>query len=1143
MLEKIGNFIVKKPWLTIILVLIITIGLSTRLPQIEMKTQTEDFMPKEEVVTASNRITNYFGQDKQTMFLYINSEESEHILTPDAIREQYYIQQNLVEKEEVDSAISGVTFINQISQIEYGKSVDECTDEQINTILDDLFSEPEKEIKILQNDDSNEKTNYRVFPNLLRGKKLDSLDIKNGDIGYNNKTMSFTINVYDLSEIEKSLKNPLIFTNTLEWYIDFENTLTLTEEMDIDYRIAAHIEPKHPLWTIGEGILPNIKNLFQNVKNRELFNTYEKKVYLWVKPPNSGMYFPLPLETGEMDLNKNKNQINIEVNREELGRYGIATQLGSFSLPAKLSNLSIGCRYFKNPLGTGWLRVETNRSYILNKIQKWQQKPILSGIADRILKRVGDISVEDFDDFFKNADQNMPLPDKIALKDIESQWKNADTTEKEKKILFIKPTFYDDIKVGTEGFISKEYRESYRPSSSLIILELNLSATQGYSETINVNRLIVDSLNQLDKERSFVSAKATGQGVVSSDINKVTSEANQFIAPSIFIIVFVILFLNFRRLSYVILPMLTLLIATIWLFGTLVILGMSFSVMHVALIPLVLGLGVDYAVHLFHNYRSEIDDGKNPSEAILNSVKDVGGAMFLAMVTTVIAFLSFLSATVPGVKNFGILLALGVAFTFITAITILPAMRYLLDRKNHVKTSKLKIFDVNVVMGKVSQAVIKHRKKILLIMVVISLLFATGAYQLQTSFDLDQYVPSDTPSIELFEKIGANFPSSSQQQDYILIEGDVASVETLKGIKETHDNLKDDTFVARNPDGSLKTQSVYTVIQEAISLNNSLIKEYNINPETGIPRSDEDVKELYDYLYSKKTADLQNIDIEKMDMREIQDKKFEMDTTGGQIRNVLHKEDSSYDATVIRVYISSAIGANGESADKQMEVIKRELQNDVTEYGECTSIVTGSNIITLTITSSLNESQTLSTLISILLAAIVLILAYRNPLLGLIAMIPVTVTMLWILGSMYFIGYTLNSLTITITSITIGIGIDYSIHATERFRLVADRTGDVTDAMKETISHTGGALLIAALTTACGFGILAFAPIPPQQQFGVILAITITYSLLTSILILPVALVKWAKWRKKRKGYIVSTNGMKKVDGKWTKVDENNKQK
>ncbi|MFO8078624.1 MAG: MMPL family transporter, partial [Thermoplasmatota archaeon] len=75
--------------------------------------------------------------------------------------------------------------------------------------------------------------------------------------------------------------------------------------------------------------------------------------------------------------------------------------------------------------------------------------------------------------------------------------------------------------------------------------------------------------------------------------------------------------------------------------------------------------------------------------------------------------------------------------------------------------------------------------------------------------------------------------------------------------------------------------------------------------------------------------------------------------------------------------------------------------------------------------------------------------------------------------------------------------------------------------------------LIAALTTALGFGILIFAPIPPQQQFGFILAVTIVYSFLTSIFILPLVLFHWAKRRKRRYGYVVSSKTRRMENGKW----------
>jgi predicted RND superfamily exporter protein len=285
--------------------------------------------------------------------------------------------------------------------------------------------------------------------------------------------------------------------------------------------------------------------------------------------------------------------------------------------------------------------------------------------------------------------------------------------------------------------------------------------------------------------------------------------------------------------------------------------------------------------------------------------------------------------------------------------------------------------------------------------------------------------------------------------------------------------------------------------------------------DTGIPKTDKDVKALYDYLFSGAGISLPKTDSDFA--------SFDINSVSMETKTVLYRDQSQYQATLIRVYIDSSLQTEDGGINDDLELLTQEMNEDLAEYGDANAIVTGNFIITLTITDSLTESQALSTGISIILAALVVIIAYRNPSLGLIAMIPVGVSIIWILGTMYFIGYSLNVLTIMVTSITIGIGIDYAIHATERFRLVADKTGDPEKAVSETISHTGGALLIAALTTGMGFGILAFAPMPPQQQFGIILAITITYSFLTSVIILPLVLAYWAKSRKKRRGFIISS--------------------
>jgi predicted RND superfamily exporter protein len=415
-------------------------------------------------------------------------------------------------------------------------------------------------------------------------------------------------------------------------------------------------------------------------------------------------------------------------------------------------------------------------------------------------------------------------------------------------------------------------------------------------------------------------------------------------------------------------------------------------------------------------------------------------------------------------------------------------------------------------MGKTSSLVMSHQKKILAIMVLTTVIFAIGASQLERGFDMDQFVPADNPAMELFDTMAEYFPFASEYQEYILIEGDIATVAALQGIAQTHTNIQDDTFVARKTDGTVKVTSIYSEIELAIKNNKSLIEKFNIDEKTNIPRTDKDVKEFFDYLYEGKTFDMGDVANSELDMA---------DFGNSQVGMVLYRNNSRYTATVIRYYLDASFQIEGNIQD-DLEILSKEINEDIATYGDATAIATGMSQIQFNNTSNLTSSQFTSTGISLLLAALVLIITYRNPTLGLIAMIPVCISIVWILGTMYYFGYILDIMTVTVTSMTIGIGIDYAIHATERFRLVADKTGDVDKAVCETISHTGGALLIAALTTALAFAILILAPIPPQQRFGIILSITICYSFLTSILFLPLLLAKWAKWRKKKKGYIIS---------------------
>lgn len=1099
MLDKIGTQVEKHPYLIITFTILITIAFAINIPGINMSTSTEDFMPDSEIANANSRVSDYFGKNQDVVMILTEQKSNENILTPDAIRNLHSLSTQLAENKDIETVMSFTNFIEMICGIEYNTTIENSTNDQIQSVLTDILNDVSYEKQsLLDEQDPNEEYDYKRFPRLSRGKSFESADIKNAYIHQHEETVTFTIEVYDLSVLEEQLTKPFFPLNVMEWSISFSNQIGPKELRDIDYRIAAHLEPKNELWTIGEGIFPNLKNIISQIRTRELRNSFNTSVALWVSPPGSNVSFPIELSSAELSFENQENKITWTVNKTDLGTYGIAPENDGFGLPARLSNFSTTFQYYQLPLlHLPWLRVNTEMKTIQHIVDTMQHRPILSKISTGIMTRFSSFSWEQFDEIDTMLSNNENTINEISLTAVESWWITSDAAPDSyvsEKTVFIKPSFMDGLKTSTLTFLPKTYEVGEQAEQTLLMAFINGDLSE------EKRKSIVESFNQdinhLETSSDFI-LKTAGNTQLSIEIDEVSMESNKIIMPSIFIAILILLFITFRKVSYMFLPLIGLTLSIIWVFGMMVLLGINFSMMYVALVPLILGLGVDYSVHMFHNYRSELSDGKTVPQAIKLSIKEIGTALFLATITTVIAFLSFLTASIKPIQDLGLLSALGIIFTFIITLTFLQAIRYVIDRRWMPKKPKNSKKSLENWLQKLSTALIHHSKTVIVIATVFSAVMGVAALQVDTSFDMANMLPEDNPTIEIFDEIGQTFPSSGTDQEYILIEGDVANPDTIAGIQKTVQNIHGNDYVAVNPTGEPKIVSVISVINDAVQRNESLRSSFDLN-QNNIPSTDQQVEDLFSYLLTHNQY--------KEDMQ-----------------SVLHKNGNSFDATVIRVY------TNGESPTEEKadasgkgQRLYNQLTDDISNLDEVKVTVTGSETLMFVTAQSLTESQISSTMICIILAAIVLLIVFKNPVLSLLTLIPVLLSISWILGTMFFIGLDLNIMTVMITSITIGLGVTYAIHAVQRFRLIADTTGDIEKAVSSTVSHTGGALLASAATTVAGFGILMLAPITPQQQFGLISSITIVYSLVTTILILPPLLKLWAEWRKKRKGFIIT---------------------
>ncbi|MFL2940063.1 MAG: RND family transporter [Candidatus Poseidoniales archaeon] len=755
------------------------------------------------------------------------------------------------------------------------------------------------------------------------------------------------------------------------------------------------------------------------------------------------------------------------------------------------------------------------------------------------------------------------------------------------------------------------------PIANSTIIMVNLDpdlSTEQKKEAGQKLRTLADSHNQ--DSGSDISAEAFSVDLLASDVDESTQYTNVLMIVGMLLVTVVLLWLTFRHWSYVVLPIITLILSIFWTFSFAGIVGIKMTALGVAVIPLVVGLGIDFSVHVSRRYQEGIAAGSSLEDSLIESQVHTGQALSLAMFTTVIAFLSGITGGVGPVRDFSLLCAFGIFSSFILTLFFYTSMRYLLDSSSEgmaVKPQNSEIIESSIL--KASQIVDKHPQAIISTVIVLTILALGGASQIETSFSLDDFLSDDLEIMVTAEKIQSDFRGASYSQSQILIQGDIDSTDFIDGNYEfqygqsSSDNkgLNDDRYVIK-VGANARVESVHQIVQKAIdseeySVNHgeNLTHEWTItNPFLVTSGDDLDVHwtmeqsvvspslEAIILWYDSSnellgTEELTNIDIStdlsssssatiqifensykaRLKFSYVQDasedsliqsievhnreryvfvqsltdtfnltyqaKTFSLTTdsdihnlydyiyqreldiadpfTGesyaDEIEHVLNVDsEGNYVSSVVRIYIGPT--TSYELDNDGLEFMRDQLDEDIPDIfiENFTVSTTGGHVLTSVTVNEIQKTQISSTLIAIVFAAITLILIYRSVDLGIIAVFPTILASIWILATMTLLGITLNVLTVMVTALTIGLGIDYAIHIVERYREEREHKTE-SQAIETTIVRTGSALLISGLTTVSGFAVLFLSPMPLVRNFGIITAATIIYSMFIAIFVLP----------------------------------------
>ncbi len=531
---------------------------------------------------------------------------------------------------------------------------------------------------------------------------------------------------------------------------------------------------------------------------------------------------------------------------------------------------------------------------------------------------------------------------------------------------------------------------------------------------------------------------------------------------------------------------------------------------------IILGLGVDYAIHFTGRYREELGLKNSVNTSASKTLSSVGIALTLATLGTMVGFLTNIVSPLTQLQDFGITTALGIFYAFILVMTLVPAIRTLLDkrseRKNTIDTDAFASSGEKL-FNKLSEAtsIIPKRLKI----IAVALILGIGGYgyysftNISTVFNFTDFLPSDSPTVKTFNTLQDEFGGGFGETTSVLIESDnIATPEIHNALIDSLSNLSDVENVLVFA-GNAAAESV-------VGSLGAMLVPPSTNPQAPPPMPD---MALIGQLgtYGVQIMSGQGLDALKVsssgDVEGLYTYLLETDEDTFSTSLYVNENDL---ISAMQVRITTSAGTSGAAQIRDDLYTAFEPLSDLGIFVG----VTSDNIVTESVNELINSSQFQSLVFAILASMIFLVLYYlidmRRPFLGVITVLPVAAIVLGTYMGMYLLDIPLNPVTSTLSGLAIGIGVPFVIHVTNRFRETISSGIEPVEAIRTTLKTTGGSLFGSAFTTMAGFGILTTSSLVPFQQMGTVILVSIGFALIASLMILPTFLVIWANYHNRK---------------------------
>lgn len=539
-----------------------------------------------------------------------------------------------------------------------------------------------------------------------------------------------------------------------------------------------------------------------------------------------------------------------------------------------------------------------------------------------------------------------------------------------------------------------------------------------------------------------------GMPFMMRDVNDMIVGDVKLLLPLVALVTIAILFLSFRSTSGVFLPLLAVAVSTIWTIGLMCALGVPMSLLS-NIIPVILfAVGSAYSIHVV----SKLNEAPPVPDERADSLSGVVLPVILAALTTLVGFLSFVFGSyLTTIREFGIFATVGVLFSCIISLTLVPALASLMGagRKqiHPPRRRRWRIFP------RIATLPLKRPVFVLGLSLLFVVVAAIGVPRLERNADILDYFKRDTDIRQAENFMQRKFGGTMPVQ--IVVKGDILEPEVLRAIKKLQDFLETHEDITH-------AQSIVDLIEEM---------SFVIGEGRQIPDHRTKVANLWFLLEGEET--------------------------------VTQMVNPQLNEGVIQATVRSAMQtARVRSLVDSINAYIAENNNERYSFEQ-----TGMPSIHYRLDESINRSLVYSIALATIAIFITVLLLLRSFRGGLIGVVPVAFSLLGIFGFMGIARIPLDIATVLVGGVSIGIGIDYTIHFLSRFKRERARRRDTREALRQTLETTGRAILVNVIAVTAGFLVLLGASLIPLQRFGILVAITMLASGYGALAVLPALII------------------------------------